>query len=273
MSSRKINATKNYRLFGGSDENRPLDLKKHRKLRESMERYGFLRSYPIVCYRDKNNNLIVKDGQHRLSIAESLGLTVYWVDEEVDFDVAVVNCTAKVWAIIDYAKKYAVNGCEDYAELMEFAEKHGVPIGTAVCLLGGTTSFSNVSNNYYGGEFKIKNRKWAELVVSIYNPLVGLSPAVGNSRFMAACMGVCHVKEFEPERLLHSAERCRELLVSYSTKDAYLDMIEKIYNFNRKYLVGLKTMAVMEMRKRNAIFVKQDKKKKRDEDTQQKSAG
>jgi hypothetical protein len=51
--------------------------------------------------------------------------------------------------------------------------------------------------------------------------------------------------------LIGGAERCREKLVSYSTRDAYLDLLESVYNFGRKQLVSLKLPAIEAMRKRN----------------------
>ena len=124
--NRKITATKNYRLFHRSDENRALNLKKHKKLYESMRLYGFLPSFPIVCYRDAKGNLVVKDGQHRLAIAEELGLPVYYVEESIDFDVAVVNCTPKGWTLVDYAQKFAANGVSSYQEHLDFADRFGI---------------------------------------------------------------------------------------------------------------------------------------------------
>ena len=48
--TRKIMASKNYRLMQRhSGENRPVDLKKHKKLVESMKLYGFLPCFPIVA--------------------------------------------------------------------------------------------------------------------------------------------------------------------------------------------------------------------------------
>ena len=44
---KKIQVTKNYKMFAHSGENRPLDLTKHKKLKESMEKYGFLKSFDI----------------------------------------------------------------------------------------------------------------------------------------------------------------------------------------------------------------------------------
>lgn len=157
MPSRKIQATKNYRLFRRSDENRPTDLKKHKKLEQSMQHYGFLASFPIVCARDKDGNLIVKDGQHRLAIAEKLGLTVFWVEETTEFDIAEINGTGKIWTVRDYAETHAANGLQQYQDGLDFANTHGLSIGTAFALLAGTTSFGNCINQFQDGTFKIKD--------------------------------------------------------------------------------------------------------------------
>lgn len=261
MAVTKIQATKNYRLFARNADNRPLDIKKHKRLELSMKQYGFLRCFPIVCCRDKNGNLIVKDGQHRLALAESLGLTVYWVEEDVDFDVAVINCTSKVWAIRDYAQKHALNGKAAYEEGMTFAENHKIPMGTAFALLAGTTSLNNVMDAFVQGTFRVKDRAWADAVASIYGPIVAMSPHKHNARLLEACMAVCRVQSFDAKRLISGAEKCREKLLSYSTREAYLDMLESVYNFNRQKLVGLKAEAMMVMRERNATVASVKRKK------------
>lgn len=246
----KVNVTKNYRLFGRSAENRPLDMKAHKKLEQSMKQYGFLSCFPIVCYRD-GKGLIVKDGQHRLAIAETLGLPVYWMEEETDFDVAIINCTPKTWKLKDYAQKYAAQGKESYQSGLEFAEQYELPIGISFAMLAGTTTFGNIQDQFTRGDFKIKDSEWAYQVAGIYGPFKDLSPEKHNAQLLGAFMGVCRVPEFDPKRLLQNAKRCREKIVSYSTKDAYLEMIEEIYNFGRKTLVPLKIMAANAMRNRN----------------------
>lgn len=251
-ASKKIQATKNYGLFHRSSENRPTDLKKHKKLIDSMKLYGFLKSFPIVCSRDKDGKLIVKDGEHRLRIAESLGLTVYWVEEEVDFDIAVINCTAKIWQLRDYALKHILNGHKQYQEGLDFAEHHHLPIGAAFALLAGTTSFGNCESGFIDGTFKIKDRTWADAVAGIYSALVTMQTALRKNTFLEACMAVCRVEGFDPKRLIAGAERCREKLINFGTRDAFLAMLEEVYNFGRKQLVPLKIQAISTMRDRNA---------------------
>lgn len=249
----KVNATKNYRLFARSDENRALVPEKHKRLLESMKQYGFLPEFPIVCYRDKNKNLVVKDGQHRLSIAETLGLTVHWVEESAPWDVAMVNSTARGWVPFDYAERYARQGKRDYEEGIEFMRAHGIPIGISFALLGGTTTFSNVQRDFLEGTFKVKDRKWAAAVAAVYGPFTVASKACRNARFIEACMAVCRIEGFSADRLLQNLGRCRDKLGAFASRDAYLEMLETIYNFGRKTLFALKNEAIMAMRRRNAV--------------------
>lgn len=264
MAILKIRSTKNYRLFERhSNENRPLDMTKHRGLLNSMKRYGFLQCFPIVAHGNGNGKLIVKDGQHRLVAAETLGLPVHYVEADIDFDIATVNNAARTWTLADYAHKHAANGIESYREGIEFAELHRLAIGTAFALLAGTTSWGNVKNAFIEGRFEVRDREWADAVAAIYVPMLRMSPKLRNARFVEACMAICRVPDFDAKRLLSGAERCREKLVPYSTRDAYLDMLEVIYNFGRHQLVGLKAAALMAMRERN-FAAKQKKQQEGD---------
>lgn len=256
MSTIKINCTKNYRLFVSDKENRPVDRAKHRGLLASMKAYGFLRSFPLSCHRNGDKHLVIKDGQHRLLFAEELGLPVYWVEEAVDYDVAVVNTAQEKWTLADYAKKYATNGLQPYIDGLAFMERHKLPIGTAFALLAGTTGFTNISQAFKEGKFKVKDQKWADDVAMLYTGLIALSHEVRNARLIEACMAVCRVPEFDIARLLHGAKRCRDKLLAYSTRDAFLDMLEEVYNFGRAKLVGIKIEAIKVMRDRYEAVAK-----------------
>lgn len=259
--SKKIQVTKNYALFHKSDGNRPLDVKKHKKLIDSMKLYGFLKCFPIVVSRDRDGKLVVKDGQHRLAIAETLGLSVYWVEDDTNFDVAVVNCAAKGWCLRDYAQMHAANGKKQYETGLEFASEHGLPIGTAFALLAGTTSFGNCQSDFIDGVFQIKDRQWADAVAGLYVAVTGLAPDLRKQTFIEACMAVCRVATFDPKRLIAGAEKCRAKLINYGTRDAFLDMMEEVYNYGKKQLVPLKINAIQVMRERHIIGSKNKTKK------------
>lgn len=252
MAIGKIRQTKDYGMFTRSEDNRPTDIKKHKRLMLSMEQYGFISSFPIVCRRERGK-LVVKDGQHRLVIAQSLGKPVFWIEEAVDFDIARVNCTPLGWNLRDYAKKYARNGLKAYQEGLDFAEKHGMPLGTAFALLAGTTNFCCCKEAYMNGDFKVKDRAWADSVAGVYGPMVLLSSALDNNMFLLSCMAICRVPNFDAVRLISAANRCRGKLIAYANREDYLTALEAIYNYDRsaKNLVALKIEAERAMRERN----------------------
>lgn len=251
VATTKIQSTRNYRLFTRSDDNRETDLAKHEKLMQSMKMYGFIKGFPIVVRKGTNGSWVVKDGQHRLLVAETLGLPVHWVEEEIDFSIAMVNSTAKTWQLKDYAKTFAKNNLADYQSVLDFQDEHNVPISIAFSLLAGVTDFTSIAATVLSGKFKIKDRSWADAVVGIYNPLVKLQPECANARLLKACMAVCRVLQFDHQRLIRCAEMCRDKLVAQRTRETCLDMLEKIYNFHQPNLFPLKLEALTAMRDRN----------------------
>lgn len=251
MAMQKIQSTRNYAMFERSEFNRETSIKSRKNLMRSMRKYGFLPCFPIVVKKNGSKYLI-KDGQHRLAIAESLGIAVYWVDVETDFDIALVNSAPEKWRLADYANTYAKLGKEAYSELLEFAGLHNIALGVAAALLSGTVSFGNIQTAFVAGDFKVKDRSWADAVAAIYGPLVGLSPSVKKSVFIKACMAVTRVEGFDAKRLISGAKKCREKLCAYSTVEAYIEMLEDVYNFGRSNLFPLRVSALMAMRDRHA---------------------
>lgn len=248
----KLQVTKNYRMFERSTDNRCVDARKHKRLRQSIRKYGFLPCFPIGVIR-VDGKLIVKDGQHRLMFAEQLGEPVYYVVVNNDFDIALVNDTQKTWAPSDYAEMHADNGNEHYREGLEFAETYRLPLGTAFALLAGHTSYSNIQRAFKDGEFEVCDRDYAASVAQLYNAMIELSPDVKNQRLLLACMAVCRLEDFDPKRLISGAKRCQEKLISYSTREAYLDMIEEIYNYGRKRLSSVAIPARQAMKERSVV--------------------
>lgn len=246
-----LKCTINYKQFRSTKENRTLDLKKHKNLYASMKRYGFLKTSPIAVFKNCQG-YIVKDGQHRLAIAEELGLPVYYIESDVDFDVAEINCAQMGWTVKDYADKWANCGKEDYQRGIEFADRHGLPLGTACAILSGSGSFSQIKKKFELGEFKIRNEQQGEVVATIYTSMSLLSKAIRCARFAEALILVARVDGFDPQRMIDTASKQREKLIPYSTRDAYLGMLEEIYNFRRSQKVPLKFEALMTINKNSS---------------------
>jgi hypothetical protein len=134
---------------------------------------------------------------------------------------------------------------------LEFCDQYRLAVGVGFGLLAGSTGFTNIQAEFLAGNFKIKDRPWADAVAGVYSRMTSLNACLRTSNFIGACMAVCRVDGFDPGRLVQNAKRCREKLVAYSTRDAFLELLETIYNFGRKMQMPLKFAAIAAMRERN----------------------
>jgi len=248
-----IKMTRNYALFEKHGDNRKLKLTKHKKLFNSMEKKGFFPFWPVIVGDNGNGKLKIHDGQHRVEIAESSGLPIYYIISDQDFNIAEINDTQKTWDTLDYAEVYAAQGIKAYQEGLAFMTEHKIAIAQTFALLSGVTNYSHIEGIFKSGKFLIKNRDWAEKVVGVFCPIRDMSPKINRTAFIQACMAACQVKYFDVSRMVYAAEKQRDRLVAYSTRDAYLEMMEEIYNKQRqaKFSHPLKFDAIEAMRRRN----------------------
>jgi hypothetical protein len=249
-----LTSTKNYDLFFRSRENRPVHIDKHKNLRKSMDKYGWIPAYPMHVVRDAAGRLVIVDGQHRFEIAKELGLAVWYVVGDESVDVAVINNGQKPWKIPDYVGSFQQRGIADYVKLQAFVEKHKIPLSTAIALLSGTVSYGNVKDAFTQGRFKIIDEAYATRACFIVNAIRKYNRRSVSSNLIDAIAACCRVDYFDVDRLVNGIERCPEKIVSYSTRAAMLAMLEEIYNFGRamKNHKPLKIDAEKAMANRNA---------------------
>lgn len=250
----KLRSTKNYGLFVHSTYNRPVNIKGagRRQLLQSMKDYGFLPAYPIFCL-PHGNKLEIVDGQHRFTLAQKLGLPIYYVVYAKAVSIPKINGGQRAWSFSDYAGCYADQGKADYKELIDFAAKHHMPLSMASALLAGTAFSANVREDFIAGVYHIKSRERADVIAAIYSDFTAINKGLRNARLVEAIYAASFVVGFDAERLRNGAKRCPEKLMPYSTKDGYLAMIEEIYNFGRSHRVPIKIPAENAMRERNII--------------------
>ncbi|MBE3118322.1 MAG: ParB N-terminal domain-containing protein [Candidatus Atribacteria bacterium] len=231
----KLTATKDYSLFHNSLDNRPVNLKKRKKLVRSMLNHGFIPAYPIHCVR-REGVLYVRDGQHRLAVAEQLGLPVWYVTTDYDeVDIAEINSTQEIWKLPAYAGSFAARGKHDYQVAINFAAEHKLPLGvTAGLLSSGHRGGSDNLCKFKAGAFKVMNLDAAQRVANLYARIRESNPKVNGTCILGALSSVCAVPEFEDSRLMHAVAAYPERVKQAGTLDGYLEMLEDVYNYHRQ---------------------------------------
>lgn len=252
--SPKLQRTRNYSQFSFARENRPVDVlnlkPQHRKLRESMQRYGFLPSFPLMV-SCSNGKFVIKDGQHRFTFAREFGLDVFFVVDDTDVSISDINQAQVGWSPRDHAMSWANQGREDYRKAIKFCDEWGIPIGAAFAMLGGTIVFKNVEQKFHDGTFKIRSFDTATRVASFFSDLCKLRKGIKTQNLLTAIWACCHVDYFDENRIIQTVQRRPDQLYNAGTREQFLALLEDLYNFNRKTREPLRFDAEEAMRQRN----------------------
>lgn len=98
---KSIFQTKDYNQFVIVDKNRDLSKKHVNKLVNSIKKYGYKKSCPILV----NDKLEVIDGQHRIEACKILNIPVLYTIEDLSIkDISTLNSCARNWKMNDYVK-------------------------------------------------------------------------------------------------------------------------------------------------------------------------
>jgi hypothetical protein len=254
-NSPKLQATTNYNQFSLARDNRGVNVlnlrPQHKALREDMQRDGFNPACPIMV-RQQNGKMVIVDGQHRFTFAREFGLPIYYVAiSDLRVSIARLNQTQANWTMADYANRWANDGKADYNHAIEFAREYGIPIGSAFSMLGGTIVFKNIAAKFHAGTFKVKTPEAARRAAECYRTICETKKGLRHNNLLCAVWACCHVDYFDENRIIETSQRRPELLSNCGSRDGFLQMLEEVYNFNRKTRAPLRFDAEEAMRIRN----------------------
>lgn len=251
----KIHRTTDYSKFRISKENRNIDTTKPsvKRLRKSMQIYGWLIAFPMMC-RENGDGLVIVDGQHRFTVARELGIPVRYAIDETDVDVSWVNQAQESWKPVDYLNRWVKAGKKDYMEVAELREYYpNVPLGMCAGLLAGTYSFGNVRDRFESGEYKVKTKGLAYRIANAYEKIIAINKEARSSNFLKALYACYYVDDFDPDRLIDSCQKRPHMIQGFSKLNDCLELIEEIYNYSLKSgRIPIKFQAQEAMRKRSA---------------------
>ena len=254
----KIHQTRNYGMFVPDAVNRPITEHDHsrlNRLREKMKKYGFLPCFCLWCVPLPDGKRKVKDGQHRLAIAEELSLPVYYMDyDRDDIQSSDLGGTSANWSLSDFVYSYAAQGKPDYKELIEFQQEHGLSLGTCASILYGYSANSgSVIKMVRTGDYTVRDRKGAKRIVAIIEAISRHVDWAINKGSVGAISRFVHVKEFNDEQFISKIDQYPAMLTKQPTIDMFTDMFDALYNYCSKSKIPLSFMAKQDASRRGDI--------------------
>lgn len=236
-----IHMTKDYDMFVILNENRIIKKHKVNDLIERIKTKNMLAAHPIKV----NHKMEVMDGQHRLTAARALGVTIYYqiTSQITPDDIADINSSTLAWKWADYLHFHKSKGRKDYIYLEKFLEHYDfLKIKHAVGLLSGYTTNpgSTLGDKFKSGEFKAEYVTHAEKVIKMiltFDEYV--KHTLTSQGMMNAISRLALIEEFDFKRMVSKLEYLSPKIRKSSDIQGYLDMFEDVYNNgakNKNYL-------------------------------------
>lgn len=240
-----LRCTKDYDMFEPHALNR--DLHNRKNLTESMREYGFDPGFPIRCVRNGNGLLKITSGHNRFHTARELGLSVWFVVSPQDMPLFDAEASGKSWSVKDYTIARSREGDPAAIAAKTYHDRTGIPIGICISLVGGESGGSgNKQQQMKRGTFKVGDTNHAEVVEYVVLELLENGVDFANQSLFVNAISKClRLSSFDVQEFLHKARTHSHLFVRQRNLDNYLDMIQLVYNRQRKkdQLVPLAFMA------------------------------
>ena len=239
ISKIKVYTTNNYKVFKNVNGNRGLNKNKIDRIIKEIESGNDILDEVPILVTEKKTHLEVKDGQHRLQIAERLGRNVNYIIHKSDmslYNLAKVNSNVEKWTGEDFINCYSAAGNENYITLGKFHKKYKIAIGTCLGMLtygaarheGGSHI---LTSNFEQGVFEIKKYKEAVQLAEICK---SFSAFTGwNSRgFVLAISKIIQANQCDFDILLKKYNRDHSKLTNQANWKGYVNNLELIYNID-----------------------------------------
>jgi len=236
----EILETMDYSIFRDITSNREVDSIHVRKLATSIKRKNLLSLHPILV----NSNMEIIDGQHRLEAAKYLQIPIYYIisDGIGKIDISVINSNQKKWSINDYINYFTIEKVAEFEVLSKFINQHSwIKSTTALQLLSSSGKYSR--EGLQSGEIEVDNLELANDIATLAEKIrcvyLGFD-FVFTSGFIKA-LRICFKNEnFKPNQLIDQLKEQPRTLVKCVSTDQYIELIEQIYNYHKKYKINLR---------------------------------
>lgn len=231
--------TNNYGMFKFRKDNRQV-IKSHvDQLSRKMKEKGWIPgSYAVI-----NELFEVIDGQHRIKAAILANVPVYYtIEKNTDFThIQDLNQSQKNWTKADHILGWVQKGNENYITLDRYMKRYPEFKLTEMLmfLCNGKT---NVSKEVFeSGQYEVKSlEKAKETICNFIKLKPYFEDGYFKSIFVRAMLRVMDKDVFDYDEFVHKVSVRPGMIYHCGTVNQYVDMIETIYNYNRRGKVNLR---------------------------------
>ena len=221
--------TRRYEKFRFIRGNRKLNERHLKNLMRSFQEHYL--NIPIIV----NEKMEIIDGQHRFTAAMELGLPIsYTKIKGMDIsDVHRLNSNNKNWGYRDYAKGYADLGYRDYVIFNDFIKKYEFGCFESIIMLANVRNSSQI-RIFREGRFKVKSLDYAIMVAEQIISLKDYFVFYKGRSFVLSIIYLSNNPLFSFDYFYHQLGRQSNKLKKQSTRQDYIEVIEKIYNHRKR---------------------------------------
>jgi len=224
--------TKDYNRFKKTSENRIIDPLQVKKLKASMEIYGWAKG-SVIQVNEKNE---IIDGQHRFYAAQQIGIPILYSISKGsgEMEIQILNQNQKNWNKVNFVDFWANKGNLNYQAVKEFGNRNPkLKITQHLMLLMNEPHAHPDTNMFQSGDFKVASIEKAQLVADCLEQVEPFFPKnCYQSKFVAAMIKVILKKKvFKFSKFIKKLEKNRNLLYPCTTADAYIERFQEIYNY------------------------------------------
>ncbi|HBL23927.1 MAG TPA: hypothetical protein DDZ40_07385 [Deltaproteobacteria bacterium] len=248
----KVFEDDNYRAFELLAFNR--NVKKIKNLIRSMKKHGWINAYPMNVSQNGSGKFIIKDGHHRFEVAKMLGIPVKFIICNDESTVYELDQPVNKWTLEDHLVSYDRSGKPDYSRVRDYCERTGIGVIDATAMLvGNSAGTTSHAKSFKEGNFEVTDTTNANIVADIvlHCKKKGIKWAHTHN-FVMALSRVVWLPEFSATRFKAKVTSFTYLVEKQPHNGAYLEMIEKIYNFKSSEKVPLKFPAELAAKGRAA---------------------
>jgi hypothetical protein len=220
--------TIDYSIFKEFSSNREVDSKHVKRLVSAINRKNLLHVNPIVV----DEQMRVIDGQHRLAAAKFLGVSIYYIKDNIQrSDISMLNSNQKNWNAMDYINFYTIEKKDAYVQLSNLMNHFPDMAVSALITLSNSEGRRN-NQELKDGNLEVLNINHCKEICALCTELNKkfASDFVFDSRFPLALSLAINDQNWKTETFIEKIEASPRSFVRCHTKEQYAEMIQEIYN-------------------------------------------